>query len=229
MRSRPLIMKKIIFSLMTVLIFSGCTTTTKTPPKKQMTSVPASAPVEISTTQLHNIQTDEIETPVEKMGVIFGKTEFEGVLKTDYVRLVFKNKDDGSQVFQLYIADKSMNPDFPSWLSNSVEPGYFFIQLPAGRYEISMISIPVGSTLASEATEIQFEVMAGRIVYVGTLKLIGTKEKIKLGGFPVIQPGFDYETRILDEQAEGLKVFQERYPHVSQEVVVKLLQERFSS
>ena len=105
-----------------------------------------------------------------------------------------------------------------------VKPGYFFVELPAGQYKISSIAIPVGSTIAQEESHIYFEVIADTITYVGTLKLVGTKEKIRLGGVPVIKPGFEYTAQVVDEQKEGLAVFQERYPGVPSQIQVKLME-----
>ena len=203
-----------------VISLAGCATAK--PPAPQKAKTPPASAVKNNKYQLHNIQTEEIGPYAEKKGVIFAKTDFVGILKTKYVRLMFEDVHTGD-VFQLYIADKTSGADFPSWMANPVEPGYFFIELPAGTYKISSVSIPVGSALATETSEIRFDVLPNAIVYLGTLKMTGIKEKIKLGGFPVIQPGFDYDAAVVDEQAEGIKAFREKYPQVTDKVVVQLM------
>ena len=162
------------------------------------------------------------DNPVHKNGVVFGKTDFQGILQTNYVRLILENLDNSMQQFQLNIGDQPDN----IWEGKTVQPGYFFIELPAGKYKISSISIPVGSTLASEQADMSFEVMPHKVVYIGTLKVIGTKEKIKLGGVPVIQPGFEYNVEILDERDEGIAAFRKNYPNIKDKILIHLLKPR---
>ena len=206
-----------------VFTFTGCSTSKKSSghspapasfilPQKQTTSAAESK----------DIKKQPPDNPANKKGVVFGKTDFQGILQTNYVKLIFENLDNSMQQFQLNIGNQPEN----IWEGKTVQPGYFFIELPAGKYKISSISIPVGSTLASEQADMFFEVIPHNVVYVGTLKVIGTKEKIKLGGVPVIQPGFEYNVEILDERDEGIAAFRKNYPNVPDKILIHLLKPR---
>ena len=54
--------------------------------------------------------------------------------------------------------------------------------------------------------------------------MIGTKEKIKLGGVPVIKPGFEYTIEVIDEREEGSEAFNKNYPDFPHGVSIKLMQ-----
>ncbi|MBI5416307.1 MAG: hypothetical protein HZA29_05780 [Candidatus Omnitrophica bacterium] len=171
---------------------------------------------------LQNIENKALEGYVRRKGVVFAKTDFQGVLKTSYVRLHFEGQGKGTRSFDLDIEGKTDGNSL-IWNGKTVKPGYFFIELPVGGYRISSIAIPVGSTLAEEAINVRFEVIPGAIVYLGTLKVQGTKERIKLGGVPVIKPGFDYDVQVLDERAEGILAFHQRYPGIPAVIETRLM------
>ena len=61
------------------------------------------------------------------------------------------------------------------------------------------------------------------ISYLGTLKIDGTGERIKLGGVPVIQPGFEYIINIIDESQEAEIYFRQRYPEIQNEIVNNMM------
>jgi len=67
------------------------------------------------------------------------------------------------------------------------------------------------------------QVTEGVITYAGTLQINGTKEKIRLGGVPVIKPGFEYNVNIVDEREEGMSIFRGRYPEFTGEVIFRLM------
>ena len=224
--------KRIFFYCVISLFVCGCATSQPFPRiHKKITRVTQSIeeiiPVTLQepgiSSQLANMEQQEMEKFVSKKGVIFAKTDFQGVLSTSYVTLFLEDLKESSHKFELHIGEGPAESDFP-WEVKMVKPGYFFVELPAGQYKISSIAIPVGSTIAKEESRIYFEVIADTITYVGTLKLVGTKEKIRLGGVPVIKPGFEYTAQVVDEQKEGLAVFQERYPGVSSQIQVKLME-----
>ncbi|MBF0478468.1 MAG: hypothetical protein HQL26_03195 [Candidatus Omnitrophica bacterium] len=155
-------------------------------------------------------------------GFVFGKTDFEGILKTTYVRLVFINRSNPSEVHVLIVGDKSkQNP--LGWNSETVEPGYFFIELPAGAYRIIKVAIPVGAAMAEENTNVVFKVDPSKVNYVGTLHMVGTKEKLKLGGIPVIKPGFDYTIDVVDDYLESAKIFALKYPEKNGQFINNLM------
>ena len=224
--------KRIFFcSLAVSFIFCGCTTL-KTGPLRVKSSavqppqqdfIPVSLQTPGLSAQLANMEEQEMEKFVSKKGVIFAKTDFQGVLNTSYVTLFIEDTEDPFHKFELHVGEKTPSATFP-WEVKIVKPGYFFIELPAGQYKIFSISIPVGSTLATEESHIYFDVLPDIITYVGTLRIVGTKEKIKLGGVPVIKPGFDYSAQVVDEQREGLAIFKERYPGVPSQIQVKLME-----
>jgi hypothetical protein len=174
-------------------------------------------------TELQNIKDEDLREYTFSKGVIFAKADFQGLLKTSYVRLIFENLKDPAQRYQLYIGDKLSQKKL-LWNPQDIQPSYFFIELPAGAYQISSIAIPVGTTLASEALDVRLNVSPNIISYAGTLKIIGTKEKIRLGGIPVIKPGFEYTVDVVDEQEEGINIFRQKYPQIPNEITIDLMQ-----
>ena len=221
-------MKKLIILFMAGLVFSGCVTVGKVPvPEEPEKIVPEQPMVEFEEEQdpqeLQNIKGEELEEYVQKKGVIFAKTDFQGLLKTRYVKFLFEDQDDAKHKFHLHIGDHSEQKTFP-WEVKTVMPGYFFVELPAGRYKMSSVTIPVVSTTATEDMNVTLEVLPNAICYVGTLKMVGTKEKIKLGGVPVIKPGFEYTVEVIDEREEGAAAFTQNYPNFPHGVSIKLMQ-----
>jgi len=163
----------------------------------------------------------EEEGVIEK-GTLFAKSDFQGVLKTQYVKFHFKSIDkEEVYEFDLIIGDKTQHATFP-WDVKIVKPGYFFVEIPVGKYKMTSIAIPVGSTLAIEEVDIELEIRANQTTYAGTLQIIGTKERIKLGGVPVIKPGFEYEINILDEFEEGLDILKSRHPDGAENIHIQL-------
>ncbi len=154
---------------------------------------------------------EEAERLLIPSGSVFAKTVFEGVVKTSYVQLSIVDITDPQKVFQLIIGDKDRQKNLP-WNIQTVKPGYFFIDLPVGRYRINSITIPVGTTLATEPMDVSFDVELDKTIYLGTLRVIGEKERIKLGGVPIIKPGFEYTLQVLDERTEAQKEFLRRFP-----------------
>lgn len=218
-------MKKAFLFLAAGFLLSGCVTLRKAPvPEDIMEDIlreergPAAKPLP----ELENIKGEELEGYAQKKGVIFAKTDFQGLLETHYVKFLFEDMDDPAHKFLLHIGEKSGQQTFP-WDGKTVRPGYFFVELPAGRYRISSVTIPVGSTTATEEMNVALEVVPNAICYVGTLKMVGTKEKIKLGGVPVIKPGFEYTVEVLDERDEGIAAFRRNYPDFPHDVSVKLM------
>jgi len=172
---------------------------------------------------VENIKDEELENFIQKRGVVFAKTDFQGVLKTPYVKLIFERTDKAEEgKYQIYVGEKENQQTLP-WEGKTVEPGYFFIELPAGSYRISSISIPVGSTTAMEEVNVTFDVFADRIVYMGTLNVVGIKEKIRLGGVPVIRPGFEYSVEVFNEEKQAQEAFRQRYPNMSSDITTELI------
>lgn len=228
--------------VMILLLLGGCAAKTPktviesdtiTPPAiKQVTpgAADTSPPVPLAVTGTQAAElTDappitetEPEVEAEPIGVVFAKTQFEGVLKTSFVRLSIINVEDPKKVFELQIGEKIPQQPF-SFNVKTVNPGYFFIELPVGSYKFSTVSIPVGGATATEPLNVFFQVLPDRINYLGTLRLIGTKERIKLGGVPVIKPGFEYKAQVIDELQEGIATFKQRYPNVPGTVTNQLM------
>ncbi len=138
-----------------------------------------------------------------KFGFIIGKTDFQGLLKAAYVRLSIIKRDEPAQQYYFYVGSKSNQSVVPWGEGKVIEPGYFVLELPPGLYKVTSIAIPVGSTIAEEGMELDFDVIAGKAVYVGSLNVEGTKERIKFGGVPLIRPGFDYKLSVTDDFAEA--------------------------
>ncbi len=172
--------------------------------------------------ELKSLQDHELDGYIHKKGVVFAKVEVQGILKTDFINLIIEPKEDPSHQFQLFIGDTLGSKSFP-WEGADKNIGHFFIELPKGEYIISFIGIPVGSTMAMEPLNVSFNVIAGQIAYLGTLKLIGTKEKVRLGGVPVIKPGFEYTKEVFDERDEAISTFYNRYPNFKAEIIENLM------
>jgi len=221
---------KKFFYLALVIIFSGCATAKEVQPPQEPIRIleeeevqvkeVSSAPESEERTEEDSSEAEEIQT----QGIVFAKTEFEGVLKTNFVRLFLEHQENEKNKFQLHFGEKETQQIFP-WEVKRVEPGYFFIELPSGPYTMSAVSIPVGTTMASEEMNITFEVVPDEVVYLGTLRMVGTKEKIKLGGVPVIKPGFEFNIEILNEEDQGLVAFEQNYPDVTKKVIIQLMQQ----
>ena len=227
-------MKKILMICILGLIFSGCVSLQKIDVPVDLLETEEAVTAQEETAEkvspapdpfleLQNIKGEELEGYVGKKGVVFSKTDFQGLLETRYVKFLFEDIDDSTHKFQLHIGENSDQQTFP-WDVKTVKPGYFFVELPVGRYKISSVSIPVGSTMATEKMNVTLEVVPNTICYVGTLKMVGTKEKIKLGGLPVIKPGFEYTVEVLDEREEGAEAFRRNYPNFLHDISVKLMQ-----
>ncbi|MBF0484740.1 MAG: hypothetical protein HQL25_08570 [Candidatus Omnitrophica bacterium] len=217
-------MKFRIIILFMLLVLSGCSVTSKPKiPTKIISNKMSVTALKTDSTgsMVSSIPNASVQKPLSK-GSVFAKTDFEGILKTTYVKLVFVNVFKPSEEHILIVGDKSkQNPLGGS--SETVEPGYFFIELPVGQYRIINAAIPVGSSLAEEKVDVGFEVVPSKVNYIGTLHMIGTKEKIKFGGIPVVKPGFDYSISIIDEREEGLKMFALKYPDKIGQFIVNLM------
>lgn len=218
-------MNRIFIPLIIISFLSGCISLQKASEPEKI--VPEQEEAEFIDTdvpsELQNIKGEDLEEYVQKNGVIFAKTDFQGLLETRYVKFLFEDQDDPEHKFQLHIGENSGQQTFP-WDVKSVKPGYFFVELPAGRYKIISVTIPVGSTTATEAMNVTLEVLPDAVCYVGTLKMVGTKEKIKLGGLPVIKPGFEYTIEVIDEREEGSVAFSKNYPDFPHGVSIQLMQ-----
>lgn len=222
-------MKYIYFLFITVLFLSGCATTHSNKvvsfdnKEKKFVDAPAPEKPDLSP-ELENVNEKDMQDYAQHNGVIFAKTQFEGLLKTSYVQLKIVDTEHPDRSYLLHIGEKAAEHKFP-WAVKSVSPGYFYIELPEGEYRISSISIPVGSTTAMEKADITFHVTPNAITYLGTLKMVGTKEKIKLGGeLPLIKPGFEYTVAVLDQTEEAKTTFHERFPNVSSAITPQLME-----
>lgn len=145
----------------------------------------------------------------EQKGIVFGSTEFLGVLKASYARIHFTGQRENTHQFDLDIRYQST--------------AYFFLELPAGVYKITSISIPVGSTTAVEPADIEMMVSANKVTYIGALTFNGTKERIKLGGVPVIRPGFEYTVQLNNAYDAAVKAFYVKYPNDKKEIQTQLM------
>lgn len=138
--------------------------------------------------------------PVSMPGVVFGKTDFSGLLKTAYVQLAIVSLEDSQRQYVFSVGNRADAALFPwSRETRVIEPGYFVLELPPGPYKMTQLAIPAGTSLAREDMELDFVVTPGRVNYLGTLKVVGKKGRIRFGGIPLIRPGFDYELSVIDE------------------------------
>ena len=220
------VMNPLIIAILITSLFAGCAPTRDTKPVKAAalaTSAPADAPESLKRVrELQNIDEKQLDTYGQEKGVVIAKTDFKGALEQTYVKLFFQDIEKPHNRFELYIGENTDQKAFP-WEAKTVKPGYFYVELPAGKYKISSISIPVGSTQATEKINIDLEVLPEEVTYIGTLQVTGTKEKIKLGGLPVIKPGFEYIAVILNEEEEAVTMFKQRYPHYPKKILSRLM------
>jgi len=159
----------------------------------------------------------------EGLGRIFAKTVFEGVVRTSYVSLTITDVLHPTREYQLIIGDRERQKNFP-WEVQRVGQGYFFIELPEGEYRISSITIPVGTKKATEPMDVVFNVETGRAAYGGTIQVVGIRERFRLGGVPLVKPGFEYRLKIFDEMQQAVIEFKQRYPDFKGGVVKRLMQ-----
>jgi len=204
------------------LFLSGCTTT-QPPQSTTQNQIKVESPVTPAILSENKAADNAQSTIMEETSTIFGKTEFLGILKTSYVKLYFIDQAHPDRKFELHIGERMEQAIFP-WQVMPVNPGYFFINLPVGQYHIYEIAIPVASTMAVENANIVFEVLPDQTVYVGTLKVKGTKERIKVGGVPLIKPGFRYVAHVIDEFEEGKRIYQKEFPQDDKPLTVRLMQ-----
>ncbi|MCK5581474.1 MAG: hypothetical protein KAJ18_09415 [Candidatus Omnitrophica bacterium] len=210
-----------LLSFLFVLHLVGCATVA--PPAQPVP--PAIKEIQLPKKEIKKKEVVPLEQAEEEsilLGKVFAKTIFEGVVKTSFVQLSIFDQSDPDKIYQLYIGDKTRQQSFP-WHIHTVHPGYFFIELPPGSYRISSISIPVGTAVATEPMDIVFQVQDSKILYLGTLKVVGEKEKIKLGGVPIIKPGFEYSIEITDDRQEAFAELQARFPDWTEESGVLLM------
>lgn len=212
--------KRIFVLLMTVCVLVGCASTsfkktfvsTDNLDKNGVTNSGTSSEVSVKTA---------VKVPVFD-GIIFGKADFRGILKVEYVKLNIVDEDNSEKQYELLFGERDEN-NAPTWDARPIEPHYFFLELPAGRYRITTISIPVGTTLATESADIAFIVEKETVIYLGTLRVTGTDQKIRFGGVPLLRPGFEYKVDILNEKEEAISKFKMKYPDIQRDIQVKLM------
>jgi hypothetical protein len=223
-----------------IIFFAGCASASLKLPKPETGSSTLKKPMEKVRAELKTVPPRELapiaptgtpqdlEEPVIPLGAVFAKTVFDGVVKTSYVQLGIIDLADPEKEYQLYIGDKARQKNFP-WRIQTVSPGYFFIELPEGVYRFSSISIPVGSTLAVESLDIRFEVAKEKIYYLGTLFVNGEKERVKVGGVPILKPGFVYSLKVVDDLKEAQAELEKRFPQEKREFSRHLMSPRIES
>ena len=210
-----------IFILLAACVLVGCASTSSLKKiiasdgaldKNVVTSPGVSGEFSIKTT---------VKAPIFD-GIIFGKADFRGLLKVEYVKLNIVDEDNPEKQYELLFGERDDN-NAPTWDARPIEPHYFFLELLAGRYRITTISIPVGTTLATESADISFVVEKETVIYLGTLRVTGTDQKIRFGGVPLLRPGFGYRVEILDEKEEAIRKFKIKYPDIQRDIQVKLM------
>ncbi len=204
---------KILFTGV-LLCLAGCAASVKTVSSLPMQPQPSVVLLGVTAQEQGQVANllPSIEPPADQKeadivsGIIFGKTEFKGLLKTSYVRLLIVNREDPAKQYVFAVGDRISSGLLP-WVQDSkvIEPGHFVLELPPGNYKMTQVAIPAGSTLAEEGMELDFSVQTKGAVYLGTLMIDGTKEKVKFGGIPLIRPGFEYVLEVRDEFDEAVK------------------------
>jgi hypothetical protein len=208
-------MFKIIIYFFLFIFLQGCsahksiTHSHNTIPKKDDVSPPKS----LSETQ---------KPKTVSKGIVFFKTRFEGILDSSYVKLKILDRINPKDMFELYLSDAREGRFLP-WEMKITKNGYSYLRLPVGKYRIATVSVPVGTTQATEVIDINFDVLPNEVLYLGTLILNGTKEKIRLGGVPIIKPGFEYTVEVLNESEEAENEFRRSFPNNKKEIQNKVM------
>ncbi|NTV29182.1 MAG: hypothetical protein HGA80_03770 [Candidatus Omnitrophica bacterium] len=199
-----------------VPLLAGCAALSRSRPAEGVNIQQIAVAAPVVSGRISPVKVSSSDKPVvakkPQFGLIAGKTDFQGLLKAPYVRFEIVRQDDPADKFFFYIGSKGNQSVVPWGEEKVVEPGYFTLQLAPGVYKILHIAIPVGSTIAEESLELDFEVAAGKVCYVGTLDVEGTKEKVKFGGVPLLRPGFDYRLAVRDEMGEAVTALQNMLP-----------------
>ncbi|NLE64921.1 MAG: hypothetical protein GX606_03280 [Elusimicrobia bacterium] len=193
--------------VMAMVLVAGCASVPRAVPPPVV-----SDPAPVVTTKIEPVLSAEVpgaaspaETPQTKPSRIFGKTDFRGLLKRAYVRLTIEDRERKGPAF-FFIIGSPENQSVVPWKEGKViEPGYFYLDIPPGEYRITRIAIPVGTTMAEEDVAVALDVPEESAVYVGTLIVDGTGERVKFGGVPVVKPGFEYHLEVLDEMPEAIR------------------------
>src|SRR6185295_19657943 len=102
-----------LFPLIIISLIVGCSSAAPTPPapvasieQPKPESVQGARASQESTPQLRNLPAENLATSNVKNGVIFAKTDFQGVLEKTYVKLLFEDMANANNKFHLYIGDK---------------------------------------------------------------------------------------------------------------------------
>ena len=214
-----------------VLFLVGCSVGCSTLPKtggshKVAEAVPPAVTFARVETAVEAAPPKEQTEPAPKSvpsGVVFGKTNFRGLLKTAYVRLTIVADAEPERKLFFYIGSKE-NQSVLLWDAGKLlEPGYFYFELPQGKYKVTSLAIPVASTLAEEDVSLAFEVAVDHVFYLGTLDVDGTKERVKFGGVPVVKPGFEYGLSVHDDFENAKKDFEGMLPQHKAEIKRNLM------
>ncbi|MBI5150032.1 MAG: hypothetical protein HZA28_04590, partial [Candidatus Omnitrophica bacterium] len=102
-------MKKTVCFLIFMVFVCGCATVPGTQPPSHRIHLPGTVIFKEEETPagLQNIENKALEGYVRRKGVVFAKTDFQGVLKTSYVKLHFEGQGKGTRSFNLDIEGKT--------------------------------------------------------------------------------------------------------------------------
>lgn len=168
-------------------------------------------------TDLRNVnRAYKLDTSNNK-GIIFGKTSFEIPGALQY-RLRFVNLGNGKQ-------GEIVAARFKDKVAGNFLEKDFFIELPAGNYQITRIQTGelsmLGMYVSSLDVKINFSVVPGSAVYLGTLNY-GYEPK---QNYFIVKTGKSY-LWVSDEREEAIKLLQEQYPNLADYVKINLMELR---
>lgn len=162
-------------------------------------------------TDIQNVKHNYAFDISNNKGIVFGKTFF-GIPKALQYRLRFVNLKDGKQheIVAARFKDKVG--------SNFLEKD-FFVELPAGDYQITRIQVGElsmwGMYVSNIDTKINFTVLPGAALYLGTLNYGYEPEK----NYFFVKTGESF-IWVSDEREEAIKLFQEQYPNLANRVEI---------
>ncbi len=179
--------------------------------------------------QLSNLKQNYALDSRSDKSVVFGKVIYNSddffFKRIPFLKFKIRNIADTEIKYNLKLGDAESMFALP-WNLKFFKSEYFFIELEPGNYEIYSISMPYGrdlSNIISETTSIIFSIEPNSISYLGTLQLTILKNTTKVGGLPLLKAGFVYKANLLDEQEEAVKEFRIKYPLLSEEIKIKLM------
>jgi hypothetical protein len=170
-----------------------------------------------STTALSNIPQEYAFNPKKNSSLILGKISFEHIEKGFGETILVMVDEAQEKTYPFRLSENTVtSPDDPKKTKTEY---YFFLEIPPGAYTVYSVEATHKSfeLLETHLLNANVTVPANTIMYIGTIQVKGLSRTMRMIG-PVT------EAEIIDEHADVLKVFKERYPQFKdREVKIKVI------